>query len=86
MSIVPEASFAPALEDINVYTLDAKILTITDPALLPPPRHSFQSLAESHYRVRFGNLPVISGFVGQGMTAGTVSFSQRQRRSGPQHL
>ena len=54
VSLVPEASFAPALEDINVYTLDAKILHVTNPALLPPPRHSFQSLAESHYRVHIG--------------------------------
>jgi tetratricopeptide (TPR) repeat protein len=74
LSIVPEASFAPSLEDINVYTLDAKILKITNPALLPPPRHSYQSLAESHYRVRFGNLPAITGFVGQGMTAGRLLY------------
>ena len=45
VSLVPEANFAPALEDINVYTLDAKILRVTNPALLPPPRHSYQSLA-----------------------------------------
>jgi tetratricopeptide (TPR) repeat protein len=74
LSIVPEASFAPSLEDINVYTLDAKILRITNPALLPPPRHSYQSLAESHYRVRLGNLPAITGFVGQGMTAGRLLY------------
>jgi tetratricopeptide (TPR) repeat protein len=74
LSIVPEASFAPSLEDINVYTLDAKILKITNSALLPPPRHSYQSLAESHYRVRFGNLPAITGFVGQGMTAGRLLY------------
>src|SRR5262249_5140143 len=57
VSIAPEAGFAPALEDINVYTLDAKILHVTDPALLPPPRHSYQSMAESRYRVHVGNLP-----------------------------
>ena len=33
VSFSPEASFAPALEDINVYTLDAKILRVTNPAL-----------------------------------------------------
>ena len=33
LSIVPEASFAASLEDINVYTLDAKILNVTNPAL-----------------------------------------------------
>jgi len=74
LSFAPEASFAPALEDINVYTLDAKILRVTNPALLPPPRHSFQSLGLSHYRVKAGNLPAITGFVGEGMTAGKFLF------------
>ncbi|MGA8429647.1 MAG: tetratricopeptide repeat protein [Candidatus Sulfotelmatobacter sp.] len=74
VSLSPEASFAPALEDINVYTLDAKILHVTDPSLLPPPRHSYQSLAESHYRIHLGNLPVISGFVGESLTAGRFLF------------
>ena len=74
LSILPEASFAPALEDINVYTLDAKLLRIADPALLPPPRHSFQSLALSHFRLHLGNLPVISGFAGESMTRGRLLF------------
>ena len=74
VSLVPEASFAPALEDINVYTLDAKILHVTNPALLPPPRSSFQSIAESHYRLNLGGLPAITGFVGQGLTVGRLLF------------
>ncbi len=74
VSASPEASFAPVLEDINVYVLDAKILHVTDPALLPPPRHSFQSLAASHYRLHLGNLPAISGFVGESMTSGRLLF------------
>ncbi len=74
LSLVPEALFAPALEDINVYALDAKILHVTDPKLLPPPRYSYESLAESHYRVQLGNLPVISGFVGQSLTAGRLLY------------
>ncbi len=74
LSIVPEGSFDPVLEDINVYALDAKILGVTNPALLPPPRHSYQSLAETHYRVPLGNLPAITGFVGEGMTAGRLLF------------
>jgi hypothetical protein len=74
LSIVPEASFGGSLEDINVYTLDAKILKVTNPALLPPPRHSYQSLGESHYRVRLGNLPAITGFVGQSYTVGQFLF------------
>ncbi len=74
VSFLPEASFAPALEDINVYTLDAEILHVTNPALLPPPRHSFQDLAESHYRIHVDGLPVISGFVGESFTAGRFLF------------
>jgi len=74
VSIAPEASFAPALEDINVYTLDAKILNVTNPALLPPPRHSFQSLAESHYRIHISNVPTISGMVGESLTTGQFLF------------
>jgi len=73
-SIVPEGSFAPALEDINIYQLDARILRVTDPSLLPPPRHSFQDLAESHYRLQLGHLPVISGFVGESLTVGRFLF------------
>jgi tetratricopeptide (TPR) repeat protein len=73
-SFVPEALSAPAFEDINVYTLDARILKVTNPALLPPPRHSYQNLVESHYRVQLGNLPVISGFVGQSFTTGRLLF------------
>lgn len=74
LSIVPESSFAPVLEDINVYALDAKILGVTSPALLPPPRHSYQRVAEAHYRVPLGNFPAITGFVGESMTAGQLLF------------
>ncbi len=74
LSIVPEASFAGSLEDINVYTLDANIFEVTNPALLPPPRHSYQSLGESHYRVSLGSFPAITGFVGQSLTAGLLLY------------
>lgn len=74
LSILPEASFAPSLEDLNVYALDAEILKVTNPALLPPPRHSYQSLVDSHYRIHMENLPVISGFVSQSLTAGRLLF------------
>jgi tetratricopeptide (TPR) repeat protein len=75
VSIIPEALFAPTLEDINVYQLDARILhVVNNPSQLPPPRRSFQSLAESHYRVRLGNFPAITGFVGQSVTVGRFLY------------
>jgi tetratricopeptide (TPR) repeat protein len=74
VSIFPEASFGGALENINVYTLDARMLKVTDPSKLPPPRRSYQNLAESHYRIHLGNLPLISGFAGESMTTGRFLF------------
>ena len=74
LSLSPEITFAPSLEDINVYTLDARILHVTNPLLLPPPRHSYQSEADSHYRIHLGNLPAITGFVGESLTAGRLLF------------
>jgi tetratricopeptide (TPR) repeat protein len=74
VSITPAGAFGPALEDINVYQLDARILKVTDPSLLPPPRHSYQSMAQSHYRVQLGHLPAITGFVGESLTVGQLLF------------
>ena len=74
IKFVPDAFGAPALEDINVYTLDAKILKVTNPLLLPPPRHSYETLAESHYRIHLGKLPDLTGFVGESLTAGRFLF------------
>jgi tetratricopeptide (TPR) repeat protein len=75
LSISPEASFGGALEDINVYQLDARILHVTNtPSLLPPPRRSYQSMGLSHYRLHLGNIPVISGFVGESLTRGQFLF------------
>jgi len=74
ISFFPSATLSSQLEDINVYALDAKILHVTDPSLLPLPRHSFQTLAAVNYRVHLAGLPVVSGFVGQSMTTGRLSF------------
>ena len=74
LSILPEGTFTPAFEDITVYGLDAKILHVANPSLLPPPRHSYQSLVDSHYRLHIAGLPVISGFVGESLTAGRLLF------------
>jgi tetratricopeptide (TPR) repeat protein len=73
-SLFSTASFAPQFEDINVYTLDAKLLGVTNPALLPTPRRNFQSIGEANYRVHLNNWPTISGFVGESMTTGSISL------------
>ena len=75
ISLLPEASFAPALEDINVYTLDAKILGVTESdAAAAAAAFVSEISAESHYRIHLGNLPAISGFVGESLTGGKFLF------------
>jgi len=84
LNLSSTGSFTPVLEDINIYTLDAKLLGVTNAAVLPPPRHSFQSLGEAHYRVHTHGFPTIEGFVGESMTSGRVSLpsiSQIQDRN-----
>ncbi len=74
LSVFSDASLQTLLEDINVYSLDAKMLGVTNPALLPKPRHSLQSLGEEHYRVHLPNVPTIVGFVGESRASGIFSF------------
>ncbi|HKS72475.1 MAG TPA: tetratricopeptide repeat protein [Terriglobales bacterium] len=74
LSLFSDGSFSPVFEDINVYQLDARLLKVTNPALLPPPRSSFQSLGAEYYRVHLNGFPVISGFVGESITHGRLFF------------
>jgi tetratricopeptide (TPR) repeat protein len=74
VSLFSNALFTPALEDITVYMMDAKLLGATAPQLLPTPRHSFQSIGEEHYRLHLHGLPTIEGFVGEDVARGRLSF------------
>jgi tetratricopeptide (TPR) repeat protein len=74
VNIVPQASFAPVFEDINIYQLDAKIRGITNPALLPTPRYSYESLGDARYRIHIDGLPLITGLVAERNQRGTLSF------------
>jgi tetratricopeptide (TPR) repeat protein len=74
VSAEPTASFAPIFEDINIYVTDARLLGITDPALLPPPRSSYESRVDGRYRVHFGSFPTISGLVEERNARGTISI------------
>jgi hypothetical protein len=74
IGIVPQASFAPIFEDINIYQLDARIRGITNPALLPPPRYSYESIGDARYRIHIEGFPVISGLVEERNAQGTLSF------------
>src|SRR5262249_4737628 len=73
-SVRPDGSFAPIFEDINLYTLDAKLRGITNPTLLPPPRYSYESVGDARFRVHLNGFPLISGLVEERNARGTVSI------------
>ncbi|HZQ68631.1 MAG TPA: tetratricopeptide repeat protein [Terriglobales bacterium] len=73
LSVTTDASFSPIFEDINIYTLDAKLRGLSETStVLPPPRTSFESLADARYRVHLNGFPVISGLVEERNARGTV--------------
>jgi tetratricopeptide (TPR) repeat protein len=74
VSVGPEFSLQPIFEDINIYTTDAKIKGIRNPALLPPPRSSFETRADARYRVHLHGWPTITGLVGERNARGEFSF------------
>jgi tetratricopeptide (TPR) repeat protein len=74
VSVSSSASFTPVFEDINIYVLDARLLNVSSPKDLPPPRSSFESRAVAGYRLHFDGLPTLSGFVGERNARGTMSI------------
>jgi tetratricopeptide (TPR) repeat protein len=75
VSAEPTASFAPIFEDINIYVLDARLRGLANlPALLPPPRSSYETRIDGRYRVHLGGFPTISGLVEERNARGTISI------------
>jgi hypothetical protein len=67
LSLLSDFSVNPIFEDTTVYVLDSKLdgtkpVPITDPALLPPPRSSFQTQGTVAYHLHLNYLPTASGF------------------------
>lgn len=68
----------PLFEDENIYQLDARLLNVqNNPSLLPPPRRSVETFADSRFQFRMGSLPPIQGFVGERNAQGTLSFPSK---------
>ncbi|MGE5204211.1 MAG: tetratricopeptide repeat protein, partial [Chlamydiota bacterium] len=74
LNFMPHASFQPIFEDINIYQLDAKLLAVRNPALLPPPRSSYESKVDAGYKLHIDGLPAITGFTEERNDFGTLLF------------
>jgi len=65
----------PIFEDENIYQMDARLRGFQNGgSLLPPPRHSVETIADARYRLHFSSFPAISGFVGERNAYGTISI------------
>ncbi|HEY7616567.1 MAG TPA: tetratricopeptide repeat protein, partial [Terriglobales bacterium] len=76
VSLSSDVSFTPLLEDINIYTMDAK-LQEAGPDALPLPRSSFESRARAIYHLHFSGWPTLNGFVEERNARGRISIPSR---------
>jgi tetratricopeptide (TPR) repeat protein len=62
-------------EDENIYQEDARLLGVqNNGALLPPPRRSLETFADSRFQFRPNSFPVIQGFIAERNAQGAISF------------
>ena len=59
LSVASDFTMAPIFDDPTIYALDARLFGGTT---LPPPRSLLESRWTNSFRVRDGNLPLITGF------------------------
>jgi len=62
-------------EDENIYQMDARLLGVqNNGSLLPPPRRTIETFADSRFQFRPDSLLPIQGFVGERNAQGSFSF------------
>ena len=65
----------PVFEDENIYQMDARLLGVqNNGALLPPPRRTIETFADSRFQFRPDSLPPIQGFIAERNAEGALSF------------
>jgi len=68
----------PVFEDENIYQEDARLLGVQNAGgLLPPPRRSIETFADSRFQFRPNSLLPIQGFVAERNAQGAISFPSR---------
>lgn len=75
MGISGEVRVNPLFEDDNIYQMDARLRGVQNIAtLLPPPRRSIETFADSRFQFRPNSLPPIQGFIAERNAQGSFSF------------
>jgi tetratricopeptide (TPR) repeat protein len=75
LGLASDARVNAVFEDVNIYQMDARLLGVqNNRALLPPPRRSIETFADSRFQFRPDSFPQIQGFVGERNAQGSISF------------
>jgi tetratricopeptide (TPR) repeat protein len=65
----------PVFEDENIYQMDARLLGVqNNGALLPPPRRTIETFADSRFQFHPDSLPPMQGFIAERNAQGALSF------------
>jgi tetratricopeptide (TPR) repeat protein len=65
----------PVFEDENIYQMDARLLGVqNNGALLPPPRRTIETFADSRFQFQSNSFPPIQGFIAERNAQGALSF------------
>ena len=68
----------PLFEDENIYQMDARLLGVQNSkTLLPPPRRSIETFADSRFQFRPTSFLPIQGFVAERNAQGSISVPSR---------
>jgi len=63
------------VEDENIYQLDARLLGVQQTGtLMPPPRRTIETFADSRFQFRPDSFPAIQGFIAERNAQGSFSF------------
>ena len=74
VSVLGDTQVSGIFDDPTIYMLDARLLEITDPNLLPRPRSSLETRATSAFRIRKSGLPPINSFFQLRRAKGQISL------------
>lgn len=75
LGVASDVRVNAVFEDENIYQEDARLLGVqNNPALMPPPRRTIETFADSRFQFRPNSLFPIEGFIAERNAQGTLSF------------
>lgn len=75
LSLAPGVQSGGVFEDENIYQMDARLRAVQNiPNLLPPPRRSVETIADTNFELNFASWPTIHGIFAERNASGVISI------------